>query len=92
MPLCLSLPISPTCLIRGLRHRWDADARVQASLQLQLSTRGGLVLVGGKTGGGLSRDVVIIQLHVDVTRVEWDQGQREQRNLILNRHLVIKKH
>lgn len=81
MPLCLSLSICPG----GLRHRWEADARVQASRQLHLSTGGGRDLAEGKTGGGL-RDVVIVEFQVNVTRVEWDQG-----NWIMNRCLIIKE-
>ena len=46
----------------------------------------GLILVGGKTRGGPDGDV-ISEFHVDVTRVNGDQGHRNQRDWIVNRRL-----
>lgn len=51
------------------------------------STRRGLVLFGGKTGGGIDGDVVIGDFHMDVTGINWDQRQRDQRDWIMNRRL-----
>ena len=48
-------------------------------------------LSGGEAGGGLDRDVVIGELHVDVTKFDGDKGQRDQRDRIMGRRLKGRK-
>lgn len=96
-----------SAFISVIRHRWDADARVQTSHQLQpatvpvccsfvglmlnrisAGTKGqDLFLVAGGTGGGMCEDLIIVELHMDVTGVDGECGEGDQRHWILNGRL-----
>lgn len=43
------------------------------------------VLTGGETRAGLSGNVVINEFQVDLAKVDWSRGQRNQRDRLLNR-------
>lgn len=47
----------------------------------------GLLLVAGGTGGGICEDLIIVELHMDVTGVDGEHGEGDQRHWILNGHL-----
>lgn len=99
--------LSLLAVISVIRHRWDADARVQTSIQLlpatvpvwcsyaglmlnRISARSkgqDLFLVAGGTGGGICEDLIIVELHMDVTGVDGQHREGDQRHWILNGHL-----
>lgn len=43
-----------------------------------------LVLVGGEAGGGVRGDLIVCNFHMDVTRVDGNRGEGDQRHRIVN--------